>query len=260
VSDWLHALPLVWLAVVVFAFIFAVGAMISLLATRVAAGERGLVLNEVSPGLLPPMALVFGLLVGFLAAQVWSDGATARGAVSREASALRATVLLSSAFPGRDESRMRVLIRRQIEDAVSREWPEMARQQATIRAVPAPLAAALHLALTLPARKPGQVEAQREIVSSLEDAFDARRQRILISQSSVNGAKWAAVLALGILTLLAIACVHSASRLATAIGVALFAAAIGVCVLVIAVQDRPFDGPFRISPSGLRQVEPGPAR
>jgi Protein of unknown function (DUF4239) len=259
VSDWLHGLSVVWLAVVVFAFIFAIGALISMLATRLAA-ERGLVLNAVSPGLLPPMALVFGLLVGFLAAQVWSDGATARAAVSREASALRAAVLLSAAFPGRDESTMRALVRRQIEESVHREWPQMARQRATIAAVPAPLTAALHLALALQARKPGQVIAQREIVSSLQDALDARRQRILISESSVNSAKWLAVLALGILTLIAIACVHSADPLATAVGVGLFAAAIGVSIMVIAAQDRPFDGPFRISPSALRQVEPRPVR
>ena len=40
--------------------------------------------------ILPPMGLVFGLVVGFLAAQVWTDSNEAQAAVNRQASALRA--------------------------------------------------------------------------------------------------------------------------------------------------------------------------
>ena len=76
-------------------------------------------------------------------------------------------------------------------------------------AAPPQMALALQVALALPADNPGRVVAQREIVTSLEAALDARRQRIIISQSAVNSAKWTGVIALGILTLIAIACVHA---------------------------------------------------
>ena len=65
-----------------------------------AGGTRGSAFKAISPGLLPPMGLIFGLLVGFLAAQVWRDGERAQTAVNREASALRSVVLLSAQFPG----------------------------------------------------------------------------------------------------------------------------------------------------------------
>jgi uncharacterized membrane protein len=100
------------------------------------------------------------------------------------------------------------------------------------------------------------VVAQREIVTSLDAALDARRQRIIISQSAVNSAKWAGVIALGILTLIAIACVHSANRRTTAIAMTLWAAAVVVSLLMIGVQDRPFAGPYRVKPTPLVQVEP----
>ena len=110
--------------------------------------------------------------------------------------------------------------------------------------------------MRVPLDNPGRVVAQREIVTSLEAALNARRQRILISESAVNSAKWAGVIALGILTLIAIACVHSANRRTAAIAMTLWASAVAVSLLMIGVQDRPFAGPYRVQPTPLIQVEP----
>ena len=67
-------------------------------------------------------------------------------AVNAEASALRSVVLLSDDLPAEAQTRMRALVRRHIEEAVSDEWPAMESQRAHLRTVPAPLADALHLA------------------------------------------------------------------------------------------------------------------
>jgi hypothetical protein len=259
VIDWLHSLPIGVLAVVVCTATAVVTAAIFTIVTRLAVGKRAASFSAVSPGLLPPMALVFGLLVGFLAASVWGDNSSAQLAVDREASALRTASLLVRDFPGADQQRMDALIRAYIHSMVTREWPAMADQNATLLQPPPELASALQLALTLQARDSGQVVAQREIVSSLDNAFDARRQRILISESSVNWAKWAGVIGLGILTLIAVAFVHSADRGSAAIALTLFAAAIAASLLMIAAQDRPFAGPFRVQPTPLVQVEPAPS-
>jgi Protein of unknown function (DUF4239) len=72
--------------------------------------------------MLPPLAIVFALLVGFLAVQVWSDADRANAAVNREASALRAVVLLATGFPAEIQSQIRELVRRQIQDA-EWQWP-----------------------------------------------------------------------------------------------------------------------------------------
>ena len=69
------------------------------------------------------MGLLFGLLVGFLAAQVWNAADRAQLAVDREASALRSVDLLTRAFPGEPRARMQVLLRRHIEETVTEEWP-----------------------------------------------------------------------------------------------------------------------------------------
>src|SRR5436190_3646974 len=193
-SDWLLNLPVLWMGVVILVAIYAVSALLYLAITALAVGERGRAFKAVSPGMLPPLAIIFALLVGFLAAQVWSDYDRANTAVNREASALRGVVLLASAFPGEPDTRLRDLVRRHIQDAVTQEWPAMARQSATLTLAPPRLSEALQLTLSIGPRGDGQVAAQREIVASLLNALDARRQRIVLSASSINWVKWTVLL------------------------------------------------------------------
>ena len=255
--DWLHGLPVVWLVVVVFGVTYLVAAAISWVVLRLAVGERARAFKAVSPGLLPPLGIVFGLVVGFLAVQVWNDVGQAQTAVDREASALRSVVLLGGSFPTAQQGRMRALVRQHIQETVNKEWPAMASEHATLKAVPAPLAEALRLSLALRPHSEGQKVAQREMVVALETALDARRERIIVSESRVNWAKWTGVVLLAALTLLAIALVHSEKRATTAITMGIFASAVAVCLLMIASQDRPFAGPFAVKPDALVQVIPG---
>jgi hypothetical protein len=105
-SDWIHNLPVGGTGVVVFGGTYLVTALIFLVVLGSAKGERLRTYKGVSPGLLPPLGIIFGLLVAFLAAQVWGDVDRANTAVNREASALRAAVLLSTSIPaqpGRQE-------------------------------------------------------------------------------------------------------------------------------------------------------------
>lgn len=128
------------MAVVILVASYAVTAAIYLTVTRLAVGERARAFKAISPGMLPPLAIVFALLVGFLAAQVWSDADRAATAVNREASALRAAVLLSDQFPGETQTRLHGLIRQHIRTAVAEEWPAMARRGASLTLVPRALA------------------------------------------------------------------------------------------------------------------------
>jgi hypothetical protein len=255
--SWVHDLSVAWLVVVVFAATYLITAAMYFGVMAVAVGDRAVAFKAVSPGMLPPMGLVFGLIVGFLAAGLWGDVSQARTAVNREASSLRSVVLVTgAAFPGRPAARMDALVRQHIRYAAAREWPAMAHQDATLTVVPVPLARALRLALTLEPHGDGQVTAQRDLVSSLENALDARRQRLIVSGSQINWVKWSAVIALALLTLLAIAFVHSGNRRTAAIAMGVFASAVAVTLVMIASQDRPFSGQFGVKPDVLLQVLP----
>src|SRR3954468_21298426 len=188
---WVERLPIVSLILVIFAGTFLLTFGIYWSVMRAAAGPSGPALAAISPGMLPPMALVFGLIVGFLVAGLWGDLNDARDAVDREASALRsATLVAHASFPVPTATQMDALVERHVRDAVTKEWPAMRDQRATLTTVPAPLADALRVALRLEPVKQGQVTAQRELVASLQSALDARRQRIIVSQGTINWVKW----------------------------------------------------------------------
>jgi hypothetical protein len=254
-SDWIHALPLGWMAVLIFGITFLTAAIIHRLVQSLAAGDRLRVFKGVSPWLLPPLCIIFGLLVAFLAAQVWGDLDRARTAVNREASSLRAVVILSEAFPVQ-AAHLRGLVRQHIQEAQNEEWPAMATRRATITIIPASLAEAMRTTLMLPVQGEGQMAAQQAIVAALQEALEARRQRILISQSEVTGVKWISLFIQAICTLTAIAMVHADNRTTSAIAMGLFSIAIAVAILLIAAHDRPFIGRNAVQPTVLLQVQP----
>src|SRR6476620_11302656 len=109
-SDWLLNLPVRWMAVVVFAATYLLAASIYWVVTRLAVDDRARAFKALSPGMLPPLGIIFGLLVAFIAAQVWSDFDRANVAVATEASALRGVVLLAESLPQDQEARLRALI------------------------------------------------------------------------------------------------------------------------------------------------------
>jgi Protein of unknown function (DUF4239) len=255
-SDWLHNLPVIWMALIVFALTYLVAAAIYAVVTLLAVGERARSFKAISPGMLPPLGIIFGLFVAFTAAQVWSDNERANGAVDREASALRAVVVLTASFSGDTEAHMRAIIRDYIEEATTHEWPMMAQHTVTLRVTPRSLAEALQLTLALTPSSEGQKTAQREIVDALENAFDARRQRIIVSQTQVNLVKWSCLFVQAVCALLAIAMVHSDNRLASTITMAIFATGVAASILLILSHDRPFMGEISVKPDPLLQVMP----
>jgi hypothetical protein len=213
--------------------------------------------KAISAGILSPLGVVFGLFVVFTAAQVWTDSDRANTAVSREATALRTVLVLAASLPGEPENKLRSLVREYVQQAATVEWPMMAHRAAASLNAPSPaLVQALQLVLSLKAAGSGQEIAQREIVSSLETALDARRHRILVSHDQVNMVKWSCLLLQAVCALVAIAFVHCDDPLAGLVSLALFATGVAASILLIAAHDRPFIGQISISPQPLLQVLP----
>ena len=102
-SDWLHSLPVAWMALLVFGVTYLLAAAIYAVVAVLSVGERARSFKAISPGLLPPLGIIFGLFVVFTAAQVWTDNEKARTEIDREASALRSVVILATSFPRESE-------------------------------------------------------------------------------------------------------------------------------------------------------------
>ena len=255
-GGWFYSLPVWWMALIVFAIAYLLAGGIFAIIMALAKGERVRAFKAVSAGMLAPMGTIFGLLVVFIVVQVWNDMDRAALDVDREASALRMVVLLASTFPGEPEAQIRNLVRRQIDEAVLVEWPTMGKRSASLKVASHALDEALQLALSLAPNSAEQIAAQREMVTALENALDARRQRIILSRSTVNWVKWTCLFAQGVCTLILIAIVHSDNRAAAAIAMWIFATGLAVSVLLISSHDRPFSGEISVKPDVLLQVRP----
>jgi hypothetical protein len=258
--DWLPNLPVVWIALVVLAGMALVTAAIYAVVMRLAEGERAEGLSAVSPGMLPPMGILFALIVGFLAVGVWGNVDRAEESVDNEASALRSVVLLSDDIPPELRGRMRVLVRRQIRAAVDDEWPAMEEGRASLSGIPVALSDALDLAVGFAPEDEGDAVAQREIVASIQDALDARRQRIIVSASSIDTVKWLGLIGLALLALVTIAVVHSGNPTSARFAMAVFALAVAVVITMLVAQDQPFSGQLGLDPDVLEQVLPRGSR
>jgi hypothetical protein len=252
---WLLNLPVFAMALVVLAGTYLLTAGIYWVVLRLAVGDRARAFKAVSPGMLPPLGILFALLVGFIAVEVWNNFDKAKLAVATEASALRAVVLLAGNFPDEQKKRIYAQIDRHIDESINNEWPAMAHGRATLSTLRAnALIDALQDVLSLKPADDSQRAAQPEVINALEKAMDARRQRIVVSQSSVGTVKWAGIILQAICTLIAIAMVHSDNRLACGIALALFSTGVALSLLLIAAYSRPFTGEISITPDLLRQV------
>ena len=137
---------------------------------------------------------------------------------------------------------------------MQQEWPEMAQQRATLSPLPTHLIEALDNVFALKPVDESQQAAKPEMITALRTALEARRQRIVISESAVGAVKWVAILLQALCALVAIAMVHSNKRRACAITLTLFAAGVALSVLLIAAYSRPFTGEISVTPELLKQV------
>jgi len=254
-SDWLHSLSVGWMAVVFFGCAYLSSAAIYVVVVEFPTSFWVRV-RAFSGAMLSPMGTLFSLFVVFTAAQVWSDNDRATAAVDREASALKGVLVLSATFPEEVQGRLQSLIHGHIEEVATKEWPMMAHKSATLEVAPGNLAKALQLTLVLTPSTQGQGIAQREMVVALESALDARRQRILVSQSSVSLVKWACLVIQAICVLIGTALSHGDKRVAAIVAMGLFATGAAACFLLICAYDRPFIGQLAIRPDALLQVMP----
>jgi len=114
-GDWFLNLPILWMALAIFAAAYLVAACVYLVTVRLAVDDRARAFKAFSPGMLPPLGIIFGLLVGFVAVGVWNDFDKAKLAVATEASALRAVILLDEHFPEEQRMQLRTLMLKSME-------------------------------------------------------------------------------------------------------------------------------------------------
>jgi hypothetical protein len=202
---------------------------------------------------LTPLCIILGLLIGFLAARVWANLDRANQYVGQEAGALRETILLTDALPSDVRTGVRQAVKKHIDFIESKEWPAMASGRANLHSIAVGLAEAMTALLSFTPVQSNQQLAQQRALAAIEQALEARRNRVLLSEAEIAPLQWIVIIGLAVLILVTLAMVLIEERLAMAI----YSTGIAVCLVLLMAYDRPFGtGGFVVRPTVLRDIMP----
>jgi hypothetical protein len=209
-------------------------------------------LNGVVAPFFGSVAILFALLTGFLANDVSERNRRAHRAVETEAGEIHNLHTLSVASAS-DMQSIRTAIKAYVASVVTDEWPTLDRGQ-TSPVTSAAYDELLHEVSVPSIGKASGSAVQSALLGSALRIGTTRNERVAISTDHTNDLKWLVVILLAFITQVAIALVHLERPRAFIATMTVFSCAVVVTLGIIALQEYPFNGAFRVSPTPIAQL------
>jgi hypothetical protein len=229
------------------------GFAIALVAVVFASPLRGPLakLHGVVAPFFSSVAVLFGLLTGFLGYDVAERNRQAVRAVQAEAGELQNVYTLSIASVT-DMRKIRIALKAYVGAVLQDEWP-------TVNGLSAPRADAAYDELLGEVSDPAisrdaSAAVHVAMLSAAVRVGTARNTRISLSTDRTSDLKWISVLMLGLITQVALTLVHLDRPRAMLAALSVFATGAIVALGLIALQEDPFDGVFRVSSAPLARL------
>lgn len=211
------------------------------------------VATGIAPAFVGVLSVLLSLLMGFVANDAWERQRQASRVVQTESAQARAVFNLSRSV-SKDLPDIRMTLADYIESIVVEEWPAMANggrasskaDLAFGRLLQAVVAPNFDIVV-------GRANHSALLAATLA-LQTARSERLALSEVEGDDSKWVTLLALLALTLLVIAAIHTERPSSQAVTLAIFGLAMVITLGVVAMHERPFDGPLALRPTLLEQV------
>lgn len=209
--------------------------------------------NTMLSGILLPT----GLVVAFVASDVWQQENKGRTAVEQEAIAVADIMRTAQHLPAELREQVVGLTDDYVRDIVEREWPLMAQGQASQKAeslLDALEQTSIQVDAMAEAAGPDRIGLQqtaKDLRRYTQQIEAARNQRLLVANGRVVLTKWMAVLVLLFVAACVICELHAHQRRAAVMALALFSLGFGATLYLIASYDRPFSGATIIEPKSM---------
>jgi hypothetical protein len=249
---WLEAQPSIVIALITFGACYLCAAIVFVIA-RVSVSNR--IANELkatTPVMLTPLSVLTGLVIAFVASRTWTNLDHASAVVRDEVRNIEEIVTLADRLPQNVQTEIHHAIGQYLQFTKDHEWPAMLAGSAKMLTSVPGLTDAMSTLLSFVPQNPGQQIAQQRTLVAIEQAIDARRHRILLSEVSVLPMQWIVIVVLGTLMLVTVAIVHIDRPPAMAVNLFLLSTALAICLVLLLVNDRPFStGGFEIGPDSL---------
>lgn len=248
--DWLHKLDLTTMAIVVYAFWFAVMALIGVVVALRARGPRLDAYRRISQNLLGTLMASFALYTALLINTIWRDRSDAQHVVTQEARAIEQSILLSRHLSMPDHGELEILLRDYVQVVVIREWPTLDEAQDLPFAVPE-LREAMEWVLALKPATADDGFLRGQLVSEIGKIEQARTRRLAIADQDISIVVWVTLILSAVIVGSAVAMVHVENKRTEALTLSLLALLIGSAFWVLLAHDQPFVGTLSVSPQPL---------
>lgn len=204
--------------------------------------------NTMLSGILLPT----GIVIAFVASDIWQQEAKGHTAVEQEAMAVADALRVAKFLPDHLREQVTGVLDDYIREVIDHEWPLMAENRAS-QVAEEQLESVMTLSVQIEAlgddvRMRRTAEALRRYAKDIEGA---RNQRLLVSHSQVMPTKWTALLVLLFVAACVISELHMGQRRPLVLAMALFSLGFGATLYLIASFDRPFTGTTIIEPTTL---------
>lgn len=196
--------------------------------------------------------LIFSILVGFLASDVWDRNRRAAATVRGEGASLVSLHALAAAL-GAPHVAIDRAIRAYAAAVIDKEWPQMENGKASPEAE-----AAQDDLLQIVAQSDFAVARNATVDRLLLDTAlrvrEARGDRLAFSLDISEGVKWTCVLAMALMAQISVAAVHLDEARAQVAALVILTASIVLVIGLIAAHEGPFQPPLSVSPEPIAKL------
>jgi hypothetical protein len=210
--------------------------------------------NESVSFAITNIAVVYAVLLAFIAVAAWEDLEKSSDLVATEAGVVQNLYIDAEGFSDKQLGRkVRSELRRYVETVIEREWPE--QQAGGISRAGLPVLRQLRATLaSVEPKTPGDGIVMQESLRALDALFTARQSRLDAAVAHIPDSVWWAVAFLGLLTIGFTALLGTKSLAMHFTVIAGLITAVMVVIALIVQLDYPFRGTISVSVDPFREV------
>ncbi len=204
------------------------------------------------PQFIGAIVVLFSILVGFLASDVWDRNRRAAATVRGEGASLISLHALAAAL-GKPHVAIDRAIRSYAAVVIDKEWPRMQNGEASPEAETAQDELLQTVAQSEFAGA-GNAELDRILLDTALKVRDARGDRLAFSSDFSENFKWSCVLLMALMAQISLAAVHLDEVRPQVAAMVIFTASIILVIGLIATHEGPFQPPIGISPAPIAKL------
>jgi hypothetical protein len=246
-DDWIYGSP-AWLGSIVLVLVGIVGSgLILVVLTRLVKEETRQLHNEFTLFTVTNIAVLYAVLLAFIAIVAWEDLLKASEAVAREASLIEALYLDGQGIEDKEVvSELRKKLRHYVETVVDREWPDQRAGHVSDAAEPGLHRIRTALAAFTP-QNSNDIILKQAMLQLMNDLLNAYRDRREAAGGHIPSSVWWVIGFLGVLIVGLTAFLGMRSLWVHFVLLAGFTTAIISVVALIVQLDYPFRGEVSVS-------------